>query len=389
VETWTKLKRLVDDKAWLGQLYVTNQCNLACHYCNEYDNNQPHPTLENLTTWMRKMRELGVMKIQLQGGEPLLHPDIVEVVRRAKEIGFYRVGMSSNGFLLTEKLVKALEAAGLDSLQISVDRMTPSKGTKKSLKTVLNKLDYFKSSRISMTVTGVLFEDNLHEVSQVIDTCLDKNIPVAARMVHNDLVNQRELADDVSHNSVLALLQYQAELKAAGEKIHTPWRILEYQLSTLKGKGFDWQCTAGYKYFCVSGTGQFWPCSQVRTTKHIMDVTVEDLKSWNKPKSCQNGCGVYCVISASFRSNHPLKDGFDEVREWLWKRSANRKHQQRQNGPSDVRKRGVSLMIQSPLDSHGVDDDSPLPPPLAVDDESVVGFGAGSVASAAITHPSD
>lgn len=341
--TWTKLKRLVDDKAWLGQLYVTDQCNLDCHYCNEYDNTHPHPTLENLTLWMGKMRELGVMKIQLQGGEPLLHPDIVEVVRRARGFGFFKVGMSSNGFLLTPKLVKELEEAGLHSIQISIDRMTPTAGTKKSLKTLLHKLDYFKGSRISLTVTGVLFEDALSEVTQVIDACLDKDVPVAARMVHNDLVNQRELAHDVSRESVLALLKYQAELKAAGEKIHTPWRILDYQISTLEGKGFDWTCTAGYKYFCVSGDGMFWPCSQVRTTKHIMDVTLADLKEWDRPKTCQKGCGVYCVISASFRSNHPFLDGYDEVREWLWKRGANKKRAARQGRPSEVRQRGVSL----------------------------------------------
>ena len=99
---------------------------------------------------MRKIRELGVARLGFQGGEPLLHPDIVELVRYAKSLGFYRVSMSTNGFLLTRELVADFERAGLDSLQISVDRMTPIAATKKSLKSVQHKLDWFDGSKIKL-----------------------------------------------------------------------------------------------------------------------------------------------------------------------------------------------------------------------------------------------
>src|SRR5690606_27805209 len=69
--------RLIDDKPWAAHLYVTDQCNLDCHYCNEYDNSVPHPDKADLIRWMRKIRDLGVVRIGMQGGEPLMHPDIV------------------------------------------------------------------------------------------------------------------------------------------------------------------------------------------------------------------------------------------------------------------------------------------------------------------------
>ena len=87
------LSRVVDDQPWAAHLYVTDNCNLDCHYCNEYDNSVPHPETADLKRWMHKIRELGVSRIGFQGGEPLLHPDIVELVRYAKSLGFFRVSM--------------------------------------------------------------------------------------------------------------------------------------------------------------------------------------------------------------------------------------------------------------------------------------------------------
>src|SRR5205814_4804220 len=109
-----------------------------------------------------KIRELGAMRIALGGGEPLVHPDIVELVRYCRELGF-ATSLTTNGFLLTRKLVAQLEDAGLQVMQISVDRMTPSAITKKSFKTILPKLDYFDNSNLSLHITGVICSDPLRD----------------------------------------------------------------------------------------------------------------------------------------------------------------------------------------------------------------------------------
>ena len=118
-------KRLVDRKPLQCSLYVTDRCNLDCSYCTEYDNSRPHPSLDDLKKWIRKIRKLGTMRIALVGGEPLVHPNIVELVRYCRELGF-ATSLTTNGFLLTRKLLAELEDAGLQVMQISVDRMTES-----------------------------------------------------------------------------------------------------------------------------------------------------------------------------------------------------------------------------------------------------------------------
>src|SRR6478736_3496817 len=237
-------KRLFDRKPLQCSLYLTDRCNLDCSYCTEYDNSKPHPKLEDLKLWIRKIRDLGTMRIALVGGEPLLHPNVVEVVRYCRELGF-ATSLTTNGFLLTRKLLKELEEAGLQVMQISVDRMTPSPITKKSFKTILPKLDYFIDSMI--------------------------------------------------------------ERKRRGEKIHTNEAILQYQKSLLRNEPVEWTCTAGYKLFFVSAQGKFWECSMVHTDKHIMDVTLDDLYANYKKKSCQEGCGVYCAVSTSLVVQKPVQ----------------------------------------------------------------------------------
>ncbi len=298
-------KRLVDRKPLQCSLYVTDRCNLDCSYCTEYDNSVPHPPLEDLKKWLRKIRELGTMRIALVGGEPLLHPDIVELVRYCRELGF-ATSLTTNGFLLTRKRLADLEEAGLQVMQISVDRMTPSPITKKTFKTILPKLDYFKDSNVSLHITGVLCDDTLPESTAVLETGLARGIPTEVRLVHADPKSFYRVQRG-SPEALKNFIEWMIQRKQDGEKIHTNEAILDYQLSLLKGEPTDWTCMAGYKLFFVSAQGKFWVCSMVKTEKNIMDITLADLHENYRKKSCQTGCGVYCAVSTSLLVDNPAK----------------------------------------------------------------------------------
>jgi MoaA/NifB/PqqE/SkfB family radical SAM enzyme len=298
-------KRLLDRKPLQCSLYVTDRCNLDCSYCTEYDNSRPHPSLDNLKKWIRKIRELGTMRIALVGGEPLVHPDIVEIVRYCRELGF-ATSLTTNGFLLTRKLLAQLEEAGLQVMQISVDRMTPSPITKKSFKTILPKLDYFKDSKISLHITGVICADTLSESQAVLETGLSRGIPTEVRLVHADPL-QRFRVDRGPREELERFIDSMIEQKRRGEKIHTSEAILDYQRSLLRNEPVEWTCMAGYKIFFVSAQGKFWVCSMVHTNKDIMDVTLDDLYANYRKKSCQKGCGVYCAVSTSLLVEKPVR----------------------------------------------------------------------------------
>jgi MoaA/NifB/PqqE/SkfB family radical SAM enzyme len=298
-------KRLIDTKPLQCSLYVTDQCNLDCAYCTEYDNSRPHPPLADLVAWLRKIRQLGTIRVALVGGEPLVHPDIVEVVLEARRLGF-ATSLTTNGFLLTRSLVNDLERAGLEVMQISVDRMTPSEVTKKSFKTVLPKLDSLAGSRINVHITGVLCADTIGESRDVLATGIGRGLPSEVRLVHAG-PDSRFRVDRGQRADLEAFLDWMRDLKASGVKIHTSDPILAYQQSLLRGEKVDWTCVAGFKIFFVSAQGRFWLCSMRPTDKHILDVTPGDLLANNTAKSCQDGCGVYCCVSTSLLYAHPLR----------------------------------------------------------------------------------
>src|SRR5207247_10247157 len=91
------------------------------------------------------------------------------------------------------------------------------------------------------------------------------------------------------------------------QKSHSSLNLFAYKKKMLRQEPVEWSCIAGYKYFFVSSTGKFWLCSQVRTERHILEITREDLLGYNRKKDCQAKCGVYCTAEASLAVSHPLQ----------------------------------------------------------------------------------
>ena len=102
---------------------LIRRCNLTCKHCytTSADINFPGELdTREVFTVMGDLKAFGVPVLILSGGEPLLRPDIFEISRRAKALGFY-VGLSSNGTLITPENIDAIAAIGYDYVGISLD----------------------------------------------------------------------------------------------------------------------------------------------------------------------------------------------------------------------------------------------------------------------------
>ncbi len=320
---WLKMaRREFDRKPIAAHLYVTDRCNLDCFYCTEFDNSVPHPEFEDIKKWIGKIKELGCVRIGLQGGEPLMHPDIIEIVRFCKSLDL-KTSIATNGFKITKEIIQGLEDANLDSIHVSVDRMTPIRSTRKSLKSVIRKFDLFKKSNLKYSMSGVLFEESIEEAKQVLDWGLENNIPIQSRLVHAG-TNGKFAVKPGQREALRELLDYQEEKKREGKKIQSSGMLIDYQRDILDEKETEWTCIAGYKYFFVSAQGKFWLCSMKRIPNiDIMDVTPEMLESYNHKKECQKNCGVYCIITESLAHQAPIRFAAREVKDrYLAKPSA-------------------------------------------------------------------
>src|SRR6266446_3160292 len=121
------------DHPVMAHIIPIRRCNLACTYCNEYDDFSKPVSEEIMFERLDQLADLGTTIITFSGGEPLLHPDLDRLISHIRHRGIL-AGMITNGYLLTPQRVNQLNDAGLDHLQISIDNVMPDDVSKKSLK---------------------------------------------------------------------------------------------------------------------------------------------------------------------------------------------------------------------------------------------------------------
>ena len=108
----------------LAHIIPMRRCNLACGYCNKYDQVSKPVPLEVMKKRLDKLAELGTSIVTISGGEPMMHPQLDEMVRHIRSRGMI-AGLISNGYYFQPEKVKKLNEAGLDYLQISIDNVKP------------------------------------------------------------------------------------------------------------------------------------------------------------------------------------------------------------------------------------------------------------------------
>ena len=114
------------------RISVTELCNLRCRYCMPEDGvcklaHEDMMTEDEIIMAVETAADLGITKLRLTGGEPLVKKNIVSICRRAAAVeGIKEVCMTTNGLLLP-KLAKELKAAGVKRINLSLDTLDPEK----------------------------------------------------------------------------------------------------------------------------------------------------------------------------------------------------------------------------------------------------------------------
>jgi MoaA/NifB/PqqE/SkfB family radical SAM enzyme len=294
------------DHPIMAHIIPIRRCNLACTYCNEYDDySKPVP----LQTMIERMEELGRLKtgvITLSGGEPLLHPDLDEIIRAIRKNATL-AGLITNGYLLTADRIRRLNEAGLDYLQISIDNVMPDEVSKKSLKVLDKKLQLLSEhADFHVNINSVLGggirtpEDALIVGKRAMELGFTSTVGI----IHDGDGQLRPLAP--REREVFM------EMKGF-EKKHFS-RLNYFQDNIANGQPTDWRCRAGSRYLYICEDGLVHYCSQQRgfPAKPLTDYTVEDIRrEYITEKSCAPLCTVSCVHQISyfdfFRGEQTLK----------------------------------------------------------------------------------
>lgn len=108
------------------RISITNRCNIRCFYCH-HDGIIPQkyemtpPEIERIA---KIAKNIGIQKIRLSGGEPLIRKDIIDITSRVSSLNFKDVAITTNGTLL-EKYASPLKKAGLNRVNVSFDTLNP------------------------------------------------------------------------------------------------------------------------------------------------------------------------------------------------------------------------------------------------------------------------
>ena len=157
---------------------VSNRCNLTCGFCGFWENparREDEMTLAEFESISAKLAEGGSMIVSIEGGEPLLRPDIVGIVRAFSR--YHHPILFTNGWRVTEPLAHELWAAGLTSVGVSIDYAKPEKhdahrgqqGTfDAAVRAAETLLRTAPSGRRQVTLMTVVMHDNVGELEDLL-----------------------------------------------------------------------------------------------------------------------------------------------------------------------------------------------------------------------------
>ncbi|MEK1942746.1 MAG: radical SAM protein, partial [Pseudomonas sp.] len=159
---------------------LTYRCPLQCPYCSnplDFAKQGKELTTAQWIEVFRQSREMGAAQLGFSGGEPLVRQDLAELIKAARDMGYY-TNLITSGIGLTEKRIAEFSEAGLDHIQISfqaadeeVNNMLA--GSKKAFAQKLAMARAVKAHGYPMVLNFVTHRHNIDSIERIIDLCLE------------------------------------------------------------------------------------------------------------------------------------------------------------------------------------------------------------------------
>ena len=241
------------------------------------------------------LARLGTSVITISGGEPLLHPELEQIIARIRHHGRI-AGMITNGYLLMPDRIHRLNRAGLDHMQISIDNVQPDEVSKKSLKVLDKKLQMlaehadFHVNINSVVGGGIKYPQDALTIAR---RALELGFTSTIGIIHDGDGQLKPLGGEERR------IYY--EVKNLGKKHYS--RFNHFQEAIVKGEPNDWRCRAGARYIYICENGLVHYCSQQRgwPGTPLSEYRRQDVqREFLTEKTCAPNCTISCVHQVSY-----------------------------------------------------------------------------------------
>ena len=282
------------------RISVTDKCNLRCRYCMPEEGICKKDHAEMLTedefiTAVEAAAALGIHKIRITGGEPLVRKNIVSICRRAAAVeGIKEVCMTTNGILLPE-LAAALKEAGVKRLNLSLDTLDPEKY---AYITRIGKLENFKAGldaafaagfekiKVNAVLIGGFNDDEIVQLAE-----LTRQYPLDMRFI--EMMPMYD-SGDFDEKAFVPYSRVLEKLPEAEAIPHDGGVAKLYRLPGAKGNiGLISPLNAHFCGECnrlrLTADGKLKPCLHAADEYSIKGLDFEGVKAvmeraiWNKP----------------------------------------------------------------------------------------------------------
>ena len=171
------------------RISITDRCNLRCVYCMPEEGitlieHEKLLTYEEIVRLCRNFAKVGISKVKITGGEPLIRRDISKLIKSIKDIeGIDNVTLTTNGILL-ENMIDDLVKAGLDAVNISIDTLNPEKfkeitrvGDVNNVLRAIDKCLTYENLKVKINCVPIKGEKE-DEILDMVKLAKDKNLSV-------------------------------------------------------------------------------------------------------------------------------------------------------------------------------------------------------------------
>jgi MoaA/NifB/PqqE/SkfB family radical SAM enzyme len=283
------------DHPVMAHIIPIRRCNLSCTYCNEYDDYSKPVPKETMQERLDQLADLGTTIVTFSGGEPLLHPELDQLISHVRARGIL-AGVITNGYLLTAQRVQQLNAAGLDHMQISIDNVMPDEVSKKSLKVLDKKLQILAEHALFHVNINSVLGGGIHHPEDALvvgKRALELGFTSTVGIIHDSSGQLRPIGER-ERRVFLAMQSFEKKNFS---------QINYFQDDIANGRPSKWRCRAGARYLYICEEGLVHYCSQQRgyPAKPLADYSVDDIRrEYLTEKGCAPLCTVSCVHQISY-----------------------------------------------------------------------------------------
>ncbi len=277
-------------------MVVTRRCNLSCGYCNEYDEYSQAISVTRLGAQIAALKRLRTAVVTCTGGEPLLHPQIADVIGEIRRHDMIAT-MITNGYRLNRERIARLNESGLLEMQISIDNLQPDDSSMKSLSSVEKKLALlaeFAQFKVNINSVLGISEERTEEVLVVAERARQYGFHHSVGILHDGNGALKPLSDR-------QFRVYRELMNTYGSFLHRLNHCL-FQRNLVAGKSNNWKCRAGARYLYICEDGMVHWCSQRRGYPGIplLEYTRDDIsREFDTRKRCSANCTLSCVHQIS------------------------------------------------------------------------------------------